>query len=137
MPARKEKAAKRSRIGAARERWEKEVLSPVIAKSPERRKRFESTSGEAIERLYTPQDPEPFDYLKDAGFPGEYPFTRGVQPTMSRGRVGVAIDSIEDMAVLFDRIPLGTVSTSMTINSTAAILLAMYIAVGESQGVPP
>ena len=193
MPARKEKAAKRSRIGAARERWEKEVLSPVIAKSPERRKRFESTSGEAIERLYTPQDPEPFDYLKDAGFPGEYPFTRGVQPTMYRGRfwtmrqyagfgdaresnrryrylldqgqtglsvafdlptqmgydsdnpvasgevgkVGVAIDSIEDMEVLFDRIPLGTVSTSMTINSTAAILLAMYIAVGESQGVPP
>ena len=182
-----------SRIGAARERWEKEVLSPVIAKSPERRKRFESTSGEAIERLYTPQDPEPFDYLKDAGFPGEYPFTRGVQPTMYRGRfwtmrqyagfgdaresnrryrylldqgqtglsvafdlptqmgydsdnpvasgevgkVGVAIDSIEDMAVLFDRIPLGKVSTSMTINSTAAILLAMYIAVGESQGVPP
>jgi len=193
MPARKEKAAKMSRIGAARERWEREVLSPVIAKSPERRKRFESTSGEAIERLYTPQGPEPFDYLEDAGFPGEYPFTRGVQPTMYRGRfwtmrqyagfgdaresnrryrylldqgqtglsvafdlptqmgydsdnpvasgevgkVGVAIDSIEDMEVLFDKIPLGKVSTSMTINSTAAILLAMYIAVGESQGVPP
>src|SRR3972149_1276503 len=86
MPARKEKAAKMPRIGAARERWEREVLSPVIAKSPERRKRFESTSGEAIERLYTPQGQEPFDYLEDAGFPGEYPFTRGVQPTMYRGR---------------------------------------------------
>src|SRR4030066_278929 len=73
MPARKEKAAMRSRIGAARERWEREVLSPVIAKSPERRKRFESTSGEAIERLYTPQGPEPFDYLGDAGSRGSIP----------------------------------------------------------------
>src|SRR3990172_10617576 len=192
MPARKEKAAKRSRIGAARERWEKEVLSPVIAKSPERRKRFESTSGEAIERLYTPQGPEPFDYLKDAGFPGEYPFTRGVQPTMYRGRfwtmrqyagfgdaresnrryrslldqgqsglsvafdlptqigydsdhsmacgevgrVGVAIDSIEDMETLFEGIPLDQASTSMTINATAAILLSLYVAVGRRRGVP-
>jgi methylmalonyl-CoA mutase N-terminal domain/subunit len=167
----------------------------VTAKAPERRKRFESTSGEEVDRLYTPLDLERFDYLTDAGFPGEYPFTRGVQPTMYRGRfwtmrqyagfgdaresnrryryllaqgqtglsvafdlptqmgydsdnpvasgevgkVGVAIDSIEDMGVLFDRIPLGKVSTSMTINSTASILLAMYIAVGESQRViyPP
>ncbi len=179
------------RVKAGRDRWEREVLSPVTAKAPERRKRFESTSGEEVDRLYTPLDLERFDYLTDAGFPGEYPFTRGVQPTMYRGRfwtmrqyagfgdaresnrryryllaqgqtglsvafdlptqmgydsdnpvasgevgkVGVAIDSIEDMGVLFDRIPLGKVSTSMTINSTASILLAMYIAVGESQGV--
>ena len=86
MPARKGKAAGTSRIRAARERWEKEILAPVIAKSPERRKRFESTSGETVERLYTPLDLEKFDPLADAGFPGEYPFTRGVQPTMFRGR---------------------------------------------------
>jgi len=181
------------RIRGARERWEKEVLSPATAKSPERRKRFESTSGAEIERLYTPEHLAAFDYLRDTGFPGEYPFTRGVQPTMYRGRfwtmrqyagfgdaresnkryrylldqgqtglsvafdlptqmgydsdgpmasgevgkVGVAIDSLEDMEVLFDKIPLGQVSTSMTINSTAAILLAMYVAVGEKQGVSP
>src|SRR3990172_2950433 len=86
MPARKGKAAGISRIRAARERWEKEVLAPAIAKSPERRKRFVSTSGETIERLYTPLDLENIDPLADAGFPGEYPFTRGVQPTMYRGR---------------------------------------------------
>jgi methylmalonyl-CoA mutase N-terminal domain/subunit len=176
---------------SARERWERETLAEATAKSPERRARFDSTSGEEIDRLYTPEHLEGFDYLRDAGFPGEYPFTRGVQPTMYRGRlwtmrqyagfgdaresneryrylldhgqtglsvafdlptqmgydsdapmsfgevgkVGVAIDSLEDMEVLFDRIPLGKVSTSMTINSTAAILLAMYIAVGEKQGV--
>ncbi|MGB6411307.1 MAG: methylmalonyl-CoA mutase family protein [Candidatus Deferrimicrobiaceae bacterium] len=193
MPARKGKAAGKSRVKAARERWEREVLSPVTAKAPERRKRFETSSGDPVERLYTPQDLEGFDYLRDAGFPGAYPFTRGVQPTMFRGRfwtmrqyagfgdaresnrryrylldqgqtglsvafdlptqmgfdsdnpvalgevgkVGVAIDSLEDMEVLFDRIPLGKVSTSMTINSTASILLAMYIAVGEKQGVSP
>ena len=180
-----------SRVGTASARWEREVLAPVMAKAPERRKRFESTSGAPVERLYTPLELEGFDYLTDAGFPGAYPFTRGVQPTMYRGRfwtmrqyagfgdaresnrryrylldqgqtglsvafdlptqmgydsdnpvasgevgkVGVAIDSLEDMEVLFDRIPLGKVSTSMTINSTAAILLAMYIAVGETQGV--
>src|SRR4030042_1610767 len=86
MPARKGKAAEISRIRAARERGEKKVLAPVIAKSPERRKRVESTSGETIERLYTPLDLENIDSLADAGFPGEYPFTRGVQPTMYRGR---------------------------------------------------
>ncbi|NNF84656.1 MAG: methylmalonyl-CoA mutase family protein [Deltaproteobacteria bacterium] len=181
------------RATVARERWEKEVLSPATARAPERRKRFVSTSGDPVERLYTPQDLEGFDYLRDAGFPGGYPFTRGVQPTMYRGRfwtmrqyagfgdaresnrryrylldqgqtglsvafdlptqmgfdsdnpvasgevgkVGVSIDSLEDMEVLFDRIPLGKVSTSMTINSTASILLAMYIVVGEKQGVSP
>ncbi|RJP20505.1 MAG: methylmalonyl-CoA mutase [Deltaproteobacteria bacterium] len=181
----------KGRNRSARERWERETLADAMAKSPERRARFESTSGEEIDRLYTPEHLEGFDYLGDAGFPGEYPFTRGVQPTMYRGRlwtmrqyagfgdaresnkryrylldhgqtglsvafdlptqmgydsdhamalgevgkVGVAIDSLEDMEVLFDRIPLGNVSTSMTINSTAAILLAMYVAVGEKQGV--
>jgi methylmalonyl-CoA mutase N-terminal domain/subunit len=189
----KRKGEAASRVRAARERWEKGVLSPVLSKSPERRKRFESTSGTEIERLYGPEHLEDFDCLRDLGFPGEYPFTRGVQPTMYRGRfwtmrqyagygdaresnrryrylldhgqtglsvafdlptqmgydsdspiasgevgkVGVAIDSLEDMEVLFHRIPLGKVSTSMTINSTAAILLAMYVAVGEKQGVPP
>ncbi len=181
------------RIREARERWEKNVLSPATAKSPERRRRFEGTSGAEVERLYTPEHLAEFDYLRDAGFPGEFPFTRGVQPTMYRGRfwtmrqyagfgdaresnkryrylleqgqtglsvafdlptqmgydsdgpmasgevgkVGVAIDSLEDMEVLFDKIPLGEVSTSMTINSTASILLAMYVAVGEKQGIPP
>jgi methylmalonyl-CoA mutase N-terminal domain/subunit len=177
---------------AGRARWEREVLAPATEKSPERRSRFESTSGEEIDRLYAPEHLEGFDYLRDAGFPGEYPFTRGVQPTMYRGRfwtmrqyagfgdaresnrryrylldhgqtglsvafdlptqmgydsdapmafgevgkVGVAIDSLEDMEILFDQIPLGKVSTSMTINSTAAILLAMYVAVGEKRGIP-
>jgi methylmalonyl-CoA mutase N-terminal domain/subunit len=193
MTARTGKGAGNSRIAAARKRWEREILAPAMARSPERRKRFVTTSGDPVERLYAPQSREAFDYLKDAGFPGEYPFTRGVQPTMFRGRlwtmrqyagfgdaresnrryrylldegqtglsvafdlptqmgfdsdnqvasgevgkVGVAIDSLEDMEVLFDRIPLGKVSTSMTINSTASILLAMYVAVGEKQGVSP
>jgi methylmalonyl-CoA mutase N-terminal domain/subunit len=192
MASSKRKGAGASRFRTAMDRWEKEVLSPAVAKSPERRKRFESTSGTEIDRLYTPGHLEGLDYLRDLGFPGEYPFTRGVQPTMYRGRlwtmrqyagfgdaresnnryrylldhgqtglsvafdlptqmgydsdspmasgevgkVGVAIDSLEDMEVLFDRIPLGKVSTSMTINSTAAVLLAMYLAVGDKQGVP-
>jgi len=191
MGKRKTPAGNRGRIGSERDRWEKETLGKVLAKAPERRKRFEGSSGSGIERLYDPSNTDPVDYLREIGFPGEYPFTRGVQPTMYRGRfwtmrqyagfgdaresnrryrflleqgqtglsvafdlptqmgydsdhpmasgevgkVGVAIDSLEDMELLFDRIPLGEVSTSMTINSTAAILLAMYIAVGETQGV--
>lgn len=153
----------------------------------------QSTSGMNIDILYTPAEIPQFDYLKDLGFPGEYPFTRGIQPTMYRGRVwsmrqysgfataeesnrrfkylleqgqtglsiafdlptqigydsdhplaqgevgkvGVAIDSLADMEVLLDGIPLDKVSTSMTINATAAILLAMYIAVAEKQGIKP
>ncbi len=191
MPAKGARGGKGTAVREASARWEKETLGPAAAKSPERRARFESTSGEEIPRLYTPEHLSEFDYLRDAGFPGEYPFTRGVQPTMYRGRfwtmrqyagfgdaresnrryrylldhgqtglsvafdlptqmgydsdsamafgevgkVGVAIDSLEDMEVLFGGIPLGKVSTSMTINSTAAILLAMYIAVGEKQRV--
>jgi methylmalonyl-CoA mutase N-terminal domain/subunit len=173
------------------ERWEKTTLNKVISKSPERESSFMTTSHVELKRLYTPLDVPDKDYCSDLGFPGEFPFTRGVQPTMYRGRfwtmrqyagfatpeetnkrykyllehgqtglsvafdlptqigydsdhplsegevgkVGVAIDSLKDMEILFDGIPLDKVSTSMTINSTAAILLAMYIAVAERQGV--
>jgi len=168
-----------------------EVVAKSIAKVPERKSPFMSTSGYEMKRVYTPEDIQDLDYVEDLGFPGDYPYTRGVQPTMYRarfwtmrqyagfgtaeesnkrykyllqqgqtglsvafdlptqigydsddpmaegevGRVGVAIDSLEDMEILFDGIPLDQVSTSMTINSTAMILLAMYIAVAEKQGV--
>jgi methylmalonyl-CoA mutase N-terminal domain/subunit len=173
------------------EHWEKTTLNKVISKSPEREPSFKTTSHIELKRLYTPVDAADIDYCNDLGFPGESPFTRGVQPTMYRGRlwtmrqyagfatpeetnkrykyllehgqtglsvafdlptqigydsdhpladgevgkVGVAIDTLKDMEILFDGIPLDKVSTSMTINSTAAILLAMYIAVAEKQGV--
>jgi methylmalonyl-CoA mutase N-terminal domain/subunit len=173
------------------ERWEKTTLNKVISKSPEREPSFKTTSHIELKRLYTPLDVADINYCNDLGFPGESPFTRGVQPTMYRGRlwtmrqyagfatpeetnkrykyllehgqtglsvafdlptqigydsdhsladgevgkVGVAIDTLKDMEILFDGIPLDKVSTSMTINSTAAILLAMYIAVAEKQGV--
>jgi len=172
--------------------WEREILEPALQRHPERRDRFETYSGIEVERVYTPQEAE-IDYAEDLGFPGQYPFTRGVYPTMYRGRlwtmrqyagyataeesnrrykyllsqgqtglsvafdlptqigydsdhplaegevgkVGVAIDSLEDMEVLFDGIPLDKVSTSMTINAPAAILLAMYIAVARKQGIDP
>jgi methylmalonyl-CoA mutase N-terminal domain/subunit len=171
--------------------WAKKV-EEKLPKNPERLKAFINTSGIPIERLYTPLDFKDGDYLSVLGFPGSFPFTRGVQPTMYRGRhwtmrqyagfasaeesnkrykfllehgqtglsvafdlptqigydsdhemalgevgkVGVAIDSLADMETLFDGIPLDKVSTSMTINAPAAILLAMYIAVAEKQGVP-
>ena len=173
------------------DRWGKTTLQKAISKSPERKPSFKTTSNIEIERLYTPLDTEEMDYCRDLGFPGEYPFTRGVQPTTYRGRlwtmrqyagfataeetnkrykyllehgqtglsvafdlptqigydsdhplaegevgkVGVAIDTLKDMEILFDGIPLNKVSTSMTINATAAILLAMCIAVAEKQGV--
>jgi methylmalonyl-CoA mutase N-terminal domain/subunit len=174
------------------ERWSKEVQKK-LEKRPEMKKEFINTSGIPIKRLYTPLDNKETDYLSEVGFPGEYPFTRGVQPTMYRGRhwtmrqyagfasaedsnrrykflleqgqtgisvafdlptqigydsdhemamgevgkVGVAIDSLLDVETLFDGIPLDKVSTSMTINATAAILLAMYMAVAEKQGISP
>ncbi len=180
------------RIKKEKERWESTTVKKVTDRFPERKKEFRSYSGIPIERLYTPLDVEGLDYLRDLGFPGEYPYTRGVQPTMYRGRfwtmrqyagfgtakesnerykyllsqgqtglsiafdlptqmgydsdnplasgevgkVGVAIDSLEDMEVLFEGIPLDKVSTSMTINSTAAILLSMYMAIAEKQGIP-
>ena len=162
-----------------------------LSKRHERRSEFVNTSDIPIKRLYTPVDTQDTEYLTDLGFPGEYPFTRGVQPTMYRGRywtmrqyagfataeesnrrykylleqgqtglsvafdlptqigydsdhemamgevgkVGVAVDSLEDMEILFKGIPLDKVSTSMTINAPAAVLLSMYIAVAERQGV--
>ncbi|HWQ46250.1 MAG TPA: methylmalonyl-CoA mutase family protein, partial [Longilinea sp.] len=169
-------------------RWEEQVAKPAVAKSPERKKEFTTPSGIPMPRIGIPGDD---NYLDELGFPGEYPFTRGVQPTMYRGRfwtmrqyagfasadesnrryrylleqgqtglsvafdlptqigydaddpmaigevgkVGVSISSLRDMQVLFDQIPLDKVSTSMTINAPAAVLLAMYVAVARKQGV--
>jgi len=160
-------------------------------KSQERAERFSTVSDLEIERLYTQEDIKEFNYLEELGFPGEYPFTRGVQHTMYRGRIwtmrqfsgfgtpeqtneryhylleqgqtglsvafhfptlmgydsdhersrgevgqcGVAVDSLKDMEILFDNIPLGKVSTSMTINSPAAMIFAFYLAIAESQNV--
>jgi methylmalonyl-CoA mutase N-terminal domain/subunit len=177
-------------IREKKEAWQAGV-EKSLAKNPESQDAFFTISDLPVERLYTPADTADLDYLRDIGFPGEYPFTRGVQPTMYRGRlwtmrqyagfaaaeesnrrykylleqgqtglsvafdlptqigydsdhefslgevgkVGVAIDSLADMEVLFGGIPLDKVSTSMTINATAAVLLAMYMVVGEKQGV--
>ena len=166
-------------------------VEKVLKKIPERKAEFVNTSGIPVARLYTPLDLQEFDYLKQLGMPGQYPFTRAVQPTAYRGRfwtmrqyagfgtaeetneryhfllksgqtglsvafdlptqigydsdhglaqgevgkVGVAIDSLWDMERLFQGIPLDQVSTSMTINSPCAVILAMYLAVAEKQGV--
>jgi len=179
------------RIKDSLEKWEKDCVEKHTKKHPEREKKFTTVSNQEIKRLYTPVDLEGFDYLNELGFPGEYPFTRGVQPTMYRGKIwtmrqfagfgtaedtnkrykyllshgttglsvafhmptlmgvdsdsprargevgkcGVAIDSLADMEVLFDGIPLDKVTTSMTINGPASILLCMYMAVAEKQGV--
>ena len=180
-------------IGEIEEEYKKwsERLEGKLAKRPERKPEFTNTSGIPLKRVYTPLDAAHLDYMKGLGLPGDYPFTRGVQPTMYRGRlwtmrqyagfgtaedtnrryrflldagqtglsvafdlptqigydsdhplaqgevgkVGVTIDSLKDMETLFDQIPLDKVSTSMTINAPAAILLAMYIAVAENQGI--
>jgi len=175
--------------------WEESTLDPVLKRYPERQT-FRHTWGDPVERLNTPKDTRTCDeqgYLEQLGFPGEYPYTRGAQPTMYRGRlwtmrqyagyasadesnrryrylleqgqtglsiafdlptqigydadhplaagevgkVGVSICSLEDMEALFAGIPLDKVSTSMTINAPAAVLLAMYIAVAQKQGVEP
>ena len=187
----KEKLAK---IQEEEKRWEETTVKKFIERRPERKEKFMTDDGFEIKRVYTPTDlGEDWDYMGELGFPGEYPFTRGVYATMYRGRfwtmrqyagfgtaeesnrrykylleqgqtglsvafdlptqigydsdhpmsegevgkVGVAIDSLWDMKILFDGIPLDKVSTSMTINSTAANLLAMYILVAEEQGVTP
>ena len=173
-------------------KWSEKVEGK-LAKRPERKGEFINTSGIPLQRVCTPLDVADFGYMNELSFPGEYPFTRGVQPTMYRGRlwtmrqyagfataedtnrryrflleagqtglsvafdlptqigydsdhplaqgevgkVGVTIDSLKDMEILFDQIPLDKVSTSMTINSPAAVLLAMYIAVAENQGIAP
>ncbi len=182
-----------NRLEESLREWTTGPVAKTLAKFPEQRSEFVTASGKPVERLYTPDAKYLDGYREELGFPGQFPFTRGVQPTMYRGRfwtmrqyagfataeesnkryrylleqgttglsvafdlptqigydsddplatgevgkVGVAIDSLADMEALFDGIPLDKVSTSMTINSTAAILLAMYIAVGEKQGVPP
>ena len=179
--------------GKTKKEWLEQTLKPSLKKSPEREEHFLTHSGIEVEPLYTPDDLQGFDYAQKLGYPGDYPFTRGVQATMYRGRmwtmrqyagfqsaeatnkryrylleqgqtglsvafdlptqigydsddpkaqgeigkVGVPISSIEDMETLFNGIPLDKVSTSMTINSTAPVLLAMYIAVGKKQGVDP
>lgn len=179
-------------IKRAKEQWEATSVEPVLDRHPERRARFETPSGIDLRRVYTPVDVTG-EYLEQQGFPGQYPFTRGVQPTMYRGRLwtmrqyagyasaeesnarykylldqgqtglsvafdlptqlgydaddplaegevgkaGVCISSLDDMRRLFDGIPLDRVSTSMTINSPAAVLLAMYVAVAKEQGVSP
>ena len=163
------------------EQWRKQTLEPSLDRVAERRDRFATDSDMEVASLYTPEDIKETDYLEDLGFPGEYPFTRGVQPNMYRGRlwtmrqysgfgspeesnqryrylldqgqsglsvafdlptqmgydpdhvlargevgkVGVPIGTLRDMEVLFEGIPLDRVSTSMTINATASILLAM------------
>jgi methylmalonyl-CoA mutase N-terminal domain/subunit len=180
-----------SNLRRARQEWEKTTVKEVTDRFPERQEDFETPSGIPLARVYTPADTE-VDYLDALGFPGQYPFARGVQPTMYRGRlwtmrqyagyataeesnarykylldqgqtglsvafdlptqigydaddplaegevgrVGVSISSLADMRSLLDGIPLDRVSTSMTINAPAAVLLAMYVAVGKEQGVP-
>jgi methylmalonyl-CoA mutase N-terminal domain/subunit len=180
-----------ARLEDALARWERETLRPALERAPER-PRLETSWGAPVPRVATPADLGGFDYVTDLGFPGEYPYTRGIQPTMYRGRlwtmrqyagfgtaaetsqrfryllaagqtglsvafdlptqmghdadapearsevgrVGVSISSIEDMTELLQGLPLDRVSTSMTINATAAILLALYLAVAERQGIP-
>ena len=171
--------------------WSESTLYPVLKRFGERKESFETASGIVEDILYTPEERDGFDYEDSLGYPGEYPYTRGVQPTMYRGRLwtmrqyaglaspeesnrryrylleqgqtglsvafdlptqtgydsdhpmaqgeigrtGVPISSLADMEALFEGIPLDRVSTSMTINATASILLALYIAVAKKQGV--
>ena len=175
------------------ENWEETTLGGYLARLPERQAQFITASSEPVERLYTPLDVAGMDYRGELGLPGEYPYTRGVHPTLHRGKLwtmrmfagfgtaeetnarfkylleqgqtglsvafdlptlmgldsdapaalgefgkcGVAVSSLKDMEILLDGIPLDKVSTSMTINSPAAIVWAMYIATAEKQGVPP
>jgi methylmalonyl-CoA mutase, N-terminal domain len=178
-------------IADARAQWEQNRVTPTLRRGPERRKRFTTSSGIEVKREHDPGDLDDFNFLDDLGFPGDYPFTRGVQPTMYRGRlwtmrqyagfgdaeesnrryrylfdngqtglsvafdlptqmgrdpdhalakgevgrVGVSITSLEDMETLLAELPLDRISTSMTINATASILLALYLAVAQRRGV--
>ncbi len=171
--------------------WKENVYNKFVGKAPERLKEFSTISFTPVDPLYTPVNIDQDDYNNKIGFPGNYPFTRGIQPTMYRGKfwtmrqyagfgtakesneryrylleqgqsglsvafdlptqigydsddpmaygevgkVGVAIDTLADMEILFDKIPLDKVSTSMTINAPASVLLSLYIAVAEKQGV--
>ena len=172
--------------------WENNTLNKSLGKAPERARQFVTTSGVPVSRLYTPLDRPGSNYVEDQGFPGEYPFTRGVHPTMYRsrmwtfrmfsgfgtaeesnarykyllehgetglsvafdmptlygydtdhpmclgefGKCGVAVSSLADMEVLFDGIPVDQITTSMTINSPAATIWAMYIVAAEKRGIP-
>ena len=176
----------------AYEKWKKEILEPALAKHPERREDFITTSSQKVDRLYTPLDTAHVDFTRDISYPGEFPYTRGIHSTMYRGRLwtmrmfagfgsaretnerfkyllkqgqtglstafdlptlygydsdspfaagefgecGVGVSSLEDMSILFKDIPLDKVTTSMTINSPAAMTWAMYIANAENQGIP-
>jgi methylmalonyl-CoA mutase, N-terminal domain len=173
-------------------RWQEQTLGPAISRLPERKLVFKNTSGIELQGVYIPADLGDFDYRRDLGFPGEFPYTRGVHASMYRGRLwtmrlfagygtagdtnrrykyllsqgnkglsvafdlptlmgcdpddplsagevgkcGVSVASLGDMEALFEGIPLDDVTTSMTINAPAAVLLAMYVAVAEAQGVP-
>jgi len=181
-----------ARLVAEREVWTREELAEALARLPRRKERYETDSGIPIPDVVDPTNVRPTDYSRDVGWPGRYPFTRGPQPTMYRGRLwtmrqfagfgtpedtnerfkyllqhgvtglstafdmpalmgydadhpmsrgevgkeGVAVSTLRDFEILFDGIPLGEVTTSMTINATAPIALAMYVAVAEKQGVP-
>src|SRR5258705_3932530 len=178
-------------MAEGKERWEKEAYEPFVRRSPERDVPYESLSGIPIEPLYTPEDLAGWRYEDKLGYPGEFPYTRGVYPTMYRGRLwtmrmfagfgrpedtnerfkyllaqgqtglstafdmpalmgydadhprargevgkeGVSISTLDDFERLFAGIPLGDVTTSMTINCTASVALAMYLAIAEKQGV--
>ncbi len=179
-------------IRESREEWEREQLNPHLDAHGERKDRFATVSNLDVDRLYTPEDIADLDFDEDLGFPGEPPFTRGVYPTMHRGRLwtmrqfagfgtaeatnerfhylidegqtglstafdmpslmgidsddpmsagevgkeGVAVDTLRDMEILFDGIDLDEVSTSFTINPSAAVIYAMYVAIADEQGVP-
>ena len=181
-----------SAIREAKESWEAETLDPTLDRHGERRDRFATVSNREVDRLYTPDDVADLDYDEDLGFPGEPPYTRGVYPTMYRGRTwtmrqfagfgtaeetnerfrylidegqtglstafdmpslmgidsddemslgevgkeGVAVDTLRDMEVLFDGIDLAEVSTSFTINPSAPVIYAMYVALADRRGVP-
>ena len=174
-----------------KQEWRGTTLDSTLKRSPERQDKFETTSGIEQDALYTPEDLPDFNYIEDLGYPGDYPFTRGVQPNMYRGRVwtmrqyagfgspeetnqrfrylleegqtglsvafdlptqigydsdhplargevgkvGVTVDSLQDLEIIFEGIPLNKISTSMTINATCSPILAMYIAVAKKQGV--
>jgi methylmalonyl-CoA mutase N-terminal domain/subunit len=174
-----------------KEQWEERIVKKTLEKNKERKEHFKATSL-AVRRIYDPGDVQGLDYERDLGYPGAFPYTRGVQPTMYRGRfwtmrqyagfgsaeesnrryrylleqgqtglsvafdlptqigldsdnplcegevgkVGVAVDTLADMEVLFDQIPLDQVSVSMTINASAAVILAMYLAVAEKRAIP-
>jgi methylmalonyl-CoA mutase N-terminal domain/subunit len=185
------KTSEMKRIKLEKERWNKDVVNNNLATNPERLQEFLTESGIVVDRLYTPADIKNFDYLRDLGFPGEYPFTRGVYPTMHRGklwtmrqisgfstgeetnkrlkyllslgetglnivfdmptykgydsdspfamgevgRAGVAIDSLEDMEILFQGVPIENLSVSLIQNATAIVIMAMYIALAQKRGL--